>query len=166
MAKLYISATVTYTNLVASDILIGNFVITNNLFDEAGFAEDYFFDFTKSLVDEATTSDALSYNYHKPLSDTFSTGDSFAHSFVKSVTDLIHATDDLDGEASVEDDQNMSFVKKRSDSTFAFDNISVKSITKALADAANIADSGSLRGQSYCDFTYFAEDYVGFSRTF
>lgn len=166
MAKLYISATVTFTNLAATDVLLGNFVITNNLFDEAGFAEDYFFDFTKSLVDTASTSDALSFDYVKSLADTFSTGDAFSHSFVKSVTDSIHATDDLDGEASVEDDQNMSFVKKRSDSTFALDSISVKSITKAFADTATTGEYGSLRGQGYCDFTYFAEDYVGFYQTF
>ncbi len=35
-----------------------------------------------------------------------------------------------------------------------------------IVDAASIADSGSIRMQDYCDFTYFAEDYVGEARTF
>ena len=35
-----------------------------------------------------------------------------------------------------------------------------------IVDAASIADSGSIRMQDYCDFTYFAEDYVGEARNF
>ena len=34
------------------------------------------------------------------------------------------------------------------------------------SDLASTTDTGSLRSQGYCDFTYFAEDYVGASRTF
>lgn len=33
-------------------------------------------------------------------------------------------------------------------------------------ELASLTDTGSLRSQGYCDFTYFAEDYVGASRTF
>lgn len=35
-----------------------------------------------------------------------------------------------------------------------------------IIDQAAASDSGSLRMQDYCDFTYFAEDYVGESRVF
>jgi len=54
----------------------------------------------------------------------------------------------------------------------AFDDISdfiddqVKSTDKSVLDAGLIDDAGSLRSQGYCDFSYFAEDYVGESRTF
>jgi hypothetical protein len=34
------------------------------------------------------------------------------------------------------------------------------------ADSVSLASSGSLTSQSYCDLSYFAEDYVGESRTF
>jgi hypothetical protein len=35
-----------------------------------------------------------------------------------------------------------------------------------IIDAPVVADSGILRMQDYCEFDYFAEDYVGESRTF
>lgn len=40
------------------------------------------------------------------------------------------------------------------------------SAVKPTNDGFSSTDSGSLRSQSYCDFTYIAEDYVGESRTF
>lgn len=162
-------------------------------------------------------------------------------SYVKNISDQAFVTDDLDGEASTEDDQEISFVKTRTEivsiadvfdrdvafirnfsetpaandtpakvmarpaadsgtvtdtfaknvvylrdftdsfSTSDSDTIDfgavksddgaltdsdVKSMTKSLAEAPSAASSGSLRSQGYCDFTYFAEDYVGASRTF
>ena len=157
----------------------------------------------------------------------------------KLLTDQAFATDDLDGEASAEDDQEIQFVKTRTDlasvtdvfdrdvvylrdfseTTAANDDSSltvdktlsespsateshtkavgfskadagtvsdadvlstgknlgdnggiidsqVVQFTKASSDSGVAADSGSLRSQGYCDFTYFAEDYVGASRTF
>lgn len=38
--------------------------------------------------------------------------------------------------------------------------------TNTILDTATSTDSGSLIMQSYCDITYFLEDYVGTSRTF
>lgn len=43
---------------------------------------------------------------------------------------------------------------------------SLLSNDKGVADSASASDSGVLYSQSYCDLTYFAEDYVGESRTF
>lgn len=37
---------------------------------------------------------------------------------------------------------------------------------KVILDSTSLTDAGSLRSQGYSDFTYFAEDYVGASRTF
>ena len=37
---------------------------------------------------------------------------------------------------------------------------------KVFTELPSLTDAGSLRSQGYCDFTFFAEDYVGASRTF
>lgn len=160
-------------------------------------------------------------------------------SFTKSLKDFLNATDDVDGAASILDDQEILFVKQRTDlglvgDLFAFamsyvrsyadsyktldkiafgfgkslletsrfsdtksvvfskklansfgsrdvlakatarpitDNARVVDLkafafSKARTDAATLSDSGSLRSQGYCDFSYFSEDYVGVSRTF
>ena len=103
----------------------------------------------------------------------------------KFLTDQTFVTDDLDGQASAEDDQEIAFVKTRTDigvASDAFDRTvvylrdfaengsasesAVKLTTKIHSDSGAVSDSGDLRSQGYCDFTYFAEDYVGASRTF
>lgn len=43
---------------------------------------------------------------------------------------------------------------------------SIVASTKVFSDSFSSTDSGTLISQGYCDFTYFAEDYVGESRTF
>jgi len=106
-------------------------------------------------------------------------------SITKFLNDQTFVTDDLDGEASAEDDQEIAFVKTRTDIGVASDTFNrtvvylrdftengsasesaVKLTTKVRSDSAAFTDSGDLRSQGYCDFTYFAEDYVGASRTF
>lgn len=97
----------------------------------------------------------------------------------------VGATDDLNG-VLPGDDQTISFFKSL-DQTFqaaedfvrrvtyirAFsDNFSTSDtdtlvVGKITQDASQTSDSGSLRMQSYTeDMTYFAEDYVGTTRTF
>lgn len=106
-------------------------------------------------------------------------------SITKFLNDQTFVTDDLDGEASAEDDQEIAFVKTRTDIGVVSDTFdrtvtylrdftengsatefAVKLTTKFRSDSAAVSDSGDLRSQGYCDFTYFAEDYVGASRAF
>ena len=106
-------------------------------------------------------------------------------SITKFLSDQTFVTDDLDGEASAEDDQEIAFVKTRTDIgvvSETFDRTvvylrdftenggatesAVKLTTKFRSDSGAVSDSGDLRSQGYCDFTYFAEDYVGASRAF
>jgi phosphohistidine swiveling domain-containing protein len=106
-------------------------------------------------------------------------------SITKFLDDQTFVTDDLDGEASAEDDQEIAFVKTRTDIgvvSETFDRTvvylrdftenggatesAVKLTTKFRSDSGAVSDSGDLRSQGYCDFTYFAEDYVGASRAF
>jgi len=106
-------------------------------------------------------------------------------SITKFLNDQTFVTDDLDGEASTEDDQEIAFVKTRTDigivsesfartvqfsrdftDNGAANESAVILLTKPSTDSGVVTDSGDLRSQGYCDFTYFAEDYVGASRTF
>jgi len=176
MTKIYISATVTsehlsltasYTELSPTDILIGDFIITQNLADSAGFVDDYALDLSKLLTDTSSFADSLSFVVDKPLSDAYSATDSdLSRSFSKQLSDSFFVTDDLDGNASIEDDQNMAFTKKRVDLAFALDTLLVKSIVKPVSDTTVVSESGVVRGQNYCDLSYFLEDYVGFLETF
>ena len=87
--------------------------------------------------------------------------------FHKIINEAFYATDDLDGEATAQDDQEMTFVKVRTDLTGVTDVISILlNQVRLLADSSTVSDSGSLRSQGYVSFDYMAEDFVGASRTF
>ena len=122
-------------------------------------------DFGKAAFDTANASDALAKLIGTRLQDTYYASDAAARTFGKFLTSSITATDDLDGEATTEDDQEIQFFKVLNHIAGATD---AKALTfgKILAHTAASSDAGSLRSQNYCDFTYFAEDYVGESRTF
>mgnify|MGYP000005051605 CR=1 FL=1 len=184
-------------------------------------------------------SESLDPGLGKFLADAFSADESLAVSYGLNLADPVFATDDLDGEASAEDDQEMQFFKSLSEApavtslferavdysrsfsnassmtdddvlvigkninefiglpetvekdfdkspsenpivvdlaalalsrslsdSGSIDETSVKLVGKNLGDAASVGDSGSFRGQGYSDFTYFADDYVGFAGTF
>lgn len=103
----------------------------------------------------------------------------------KLLTDLVDATDDIDGAATTLDDQEVQFTKVTTNTAALTDLFArqvayarafldtsgvtddeVLSFGKRPSDTTSFTDAGSLRSQGYCDFTYFAEDYVGASRTF
>jgi len=95
--------------------------------------------------------------------DTFASQAAFSRSF----TDTAYATDNFDGEASILDDQEMQFLKSLTDIASVSDSIIVlKTIPLVLTETPSATDAGSLRSQGFADFTYFAEDFVGASRTF
>ena len=176
----------------------------------------------------------------KVLSELVDQSETLAFDVSTNLYDFVTATDDFDGEAVLDDDQTMTFVKAtsdfgavldvaalqnnflrefadagvigeqltffsgvsfsdtvqqgeiltfstglaKSDAVFSADsaavlfatNVSdngyatdsnVKSTGVTLSESASFSDSGSLYGQDYVDnLFYFAEDYVGFSRTF
>jgi hypothetical protein len=138
-----------------------------NVSDSVSVTEAQTADFGKKTTDSATTSDDIdTIDVGKVLSDTTVTTDEQQFAITKLLADSVFVTDDVDGEASILDDQEMHFFKVKSDSGFASDQ-EVKLAGKVTGDSASGADSGSLISQGYTvDNTYFAEDYVGDSRTF
>jgi hypothetical protein len=229
-----------------------------SLTNDAALADAVAMDFIKALHDEAGFTDVQIIDFFKTLVDQAQATDHVAHAFVKDLTDAVWVTDDIDGEASILDEQVMAFVKERTelsfvsdaflrvvqfkrapedaaatqdvlffsgdkalaDTTGAADTLTyaggkdlqdqpassdalIYAATKALtdqaaavdafavalargsidisagandqlsvgpglgkSDSAQFTDTGSLRSQGYSDFSYFAEDYVGASRTF
>lgn len=108
-----------------------------------------------------------------------------AFAITKFLADQATVTDDLDGEATTEDDQEMQFAKVTGNIAAATDALNfavsynraftdsygvtdgdVLNFGKRPSDTTSMTDVGSLRSQGFADFTYFAEDYVGASRTF
>ena len=120
---------------------------------------------SKALSDNSSAADNQSFGYSKATADTSSTDDAEVKDFHKFINEQAGVTDDLDGEASAEDDQTMTFVKVRSDLATMTHILRIVQ-AKLLSDASAAADSGSYRGQGFTAFDYFASDYVGYSGTF
>ena len=119
----------------------------------------------KGFVDSSQASDAHFFSIGFALADVPVTQDSDSKNFGKFINESTGVTDDLDGEATTNDDQEMTFVKVRSELPSLSDALVILK-TKILGDSSAFGDSGSIRNQGYCAFDYFAEDYVGDSRTF
>ena len=133
--------------------------------DSSATADAQTFSLGKALSDFSAMSDVKTASFTKGNADSSSFADAEIKDFHKFINEQAGVTDDLDGEASAEDDQTMTFVKVRSDLAAMTDILSIVQ-AKLLSDASAAADSGSYRGQGYCAFDYFASDYVGYSGTF
>lgn len=140
----------------------------NKILDEiVAFAESVIASTIKPLTDSASADDDTQVGISKPVSDTFTANDTIQpFQFAKNLDDTVRVTDDVGGEASVDDDQTIAFFKVRSDSGSVSDS-EVKLLGKGLGDGASAADSGSFIVQGYVtDPTYFADDYVGTTGSF
>ena len=113
--------------------------------------------FVRAFTETPAANDDPSFDVTKPLTEGPSASDSFSKvvTFSRSFTES----------PSVADSDTLNTGKNLSDNGGIIDS-QVVQFTKASSDSGVAADSGSLRSQGYCDFTYFAEDYVGASRTF
>ena len=174
-----------------------------NVSDRAGAEDAFVFAMTRQLVDVAATVDLVSKTLGKVFADgsamtdndvlaigkaladpTIST-DAIAFQQITVFNDIVGVTDDIDGAASILDDQEMQFVKNTTntsaitdlftrvvafnrtftDPTTMTDNESW-SLGKGITELPSLTDAGSLRSQGFSDFTFFAEDFVGASRIF
>jgi hypothetical protein len=137
---------------------------------------------TKSLVDSVTMQDVLeryivtirAFSESVDATDDSSweftagaeaeqigVGDTFAPVFSKAVSDAFSMNDS----SEAGDGSTYSFAKFINNVVFSGDNLA-SAVTKPLSDSFDSLDSGLVVAQSYCDITYFAEDYVGASAIF
>ena len=134
----------------------------------------------------AITDEILAYISGKSFNETPVATDAInSLALTKLFLDQVTGTDDFFGTATSQDDQEIQFVKARTNAATFSDFVlvvlsKIKSLVENLAltddnffsfgklssDTPSATDAGSLRSHNYSDFTYFSEDYVGASRTF
>lgn len=128
----------------------------------------------KVLTDTAQTTDAQLLTTVRGLTDTAQTADAQLLATTKGLTDTAQTTDapilsSAKGliDTAAADDTLVAFAVGRTavDSVPTTELVAL-SANLGIIDAPSVADSGALRMQDYCDFDYFAEDYVGEVRTF
>ena len=136
---------------------------------------------------------ARTVGYSREFLDSAVSADVAAKTFIKNLTDTVNASDDAQvSNAKIElptDGSNVTdqavigfgkgltelptaadaafkgFIKGLTETPTATDSAVIVA-GKALIDSTSASDAGTVISQGYCDITYFAEDYVGTSRTF
>ena len=117
--------------------------------------------FIRNFADATGVSDTQAYTFVKALTDSATTTEQLHFAITKLLTDGVGMVDSFD----LNDGATYTFTKALSNVSFVTDAV-VRTPQKGVSDAVAASSAGSLRSQGYCDFTYFAEDYVGDSRTF
>ena len=116
--------------------------------------------FIREFADTASLADANTLLVSPAYSDTVAASETSALSIDKALTDSFSLNDLSDAAGPT-----FSFADFTNNTVSASDS-SVVDNAKGLSDLLSLADSGTVISQGYCDLTYFAEDYVGESRTF
>jgi hypothetical protein len=133
----------------------------------------------KSLVDSFPLSDFAFRDTFKVFSDDFSHSDSLSRVVDKGVFDSLVLSDfssriigrvindgvAMNDSADLADNITYQAVKYINNLVFVADT-STRAWDTNKADSVSLVSSGILSSQNYCDLSYFAEDYVGISRTF
>ncbi len=131
-------------------------------------------DFIRYFTDIYTVTDTPSLGVGRPASDAATVNaDLFEPVFTKTNLDNIVLTESLVvgsvkllyDNSSAADQKSLQVSTPHSDPSVVSD-VEFLAPNKVLTELAATTDAGSLKSQGYSDLTYFAEDYVGASRTF
>jgi hypothetical protein len=137
--------------------------VAKSLNDSVSFTEVFsaFSVFIRSFADSTAATDTSFRATVKSAADTLSVSDATLRALTKRVFDGVAMNDSFDAT-----DGSIFVVSKSvTNVVFAIDT-KVFSHNKPFGDMITASDVGLLVLQGYCDLTYFAEDYVGESRTF
>lgn len=117
-------------------------------------------EFSKALDETQSTDDTTQYALEKPLEDASEPVDAItAFDVGMALFDESVLIDNMDGDIEY-------FIVKLIGELLSVSDENVVDFQGNKSDNVATSDGGSLLAQSYCDITYFAEDYVGESRTF
>jgi len=141
----------------ASKFFTDGFTATDDFDGQASTLDDEVMSFAKARADQMSVSDAYAYvaQFSRSPADSSSFTDAANRQCGKIYSDAV----------SVLEQRAVSLARATSD-TFGATDAPSKAPNKVKTDQATFTDAGSLRSQGYCDFTFFAEDFVGASRTF
>lgn len=111
----------------------------------------------KAATEQASIADMTQKSWGKAPAESLKAVDTYAFQVTSLRAD----------QASISDTLLLQTGFRRSVSdNLQFSDLRIPAFGKTGTEQAAFTDTGSLRSQGYCDFSYFAEDYVGASRTF
>jgi hypothetical protein len=111
------------------------------------------------VSDSGTVTDDSVWELIKAITDNPSLIDEARFDVAKSISDTVFVTDDLGGEATIDDDQTIQFLKVRSDIAFVTEVLSkIVAYNRDFSDVATVSDSPALSfSTSFADAFQAAE---------
>lgn len=129
------------------------FLVEKAQSDQVSFADNPLYDLALGKVDAISFLDQFDRvcSFFRDFQETVGISDTQAISLNKPLTDGIKISDQFSAQIG----------KVFSDGVSISDAQFTKSISPVYGDIVGISDSFYLNGNDYCEFSYFAEDYVG-----
>ena len=135
--------------------------------DVVTWSDSHYERITKGLLDSPRLIEVVAVSSTRFAQDQNIVLDRAAVNYQRNVFDTVGATDDLDGTASLLDEQVATFTKGINRGVRFTEHIERLVISnRSFADEYRISDSGLIRMQNYAEFSYFAEDFVGVFTSF
>lgn len=116
-----------------------------NVSDALGLTDDQVFAIGKGITETTTISELTAIALAKVLADQAGLSDLPSKNIGKVFAEVLGVTDDVDGEATVEDDQNIAFFKNTTNVTNVTDLLTrVVAYVRAFTETVGAADTPSL----------------------
>ena len=115
--------------------------------------------FVRDFADDTVLLDLYASQFETPEADSASVADQSTLAVALSKQESLLLLDNMDGDLTYAFCKSIGLAITPNDQT-------ALSPSLAKSDVGTLVSSGVLTIQDYCDITYFAEDYVGESRTF
>lgn len=145
-----------------------NLGINKGLLDSLNLTEllSFEIDYSRQFADLSNISSLKTISFSKNINDSILLQDSISEliDYGKLPVDLLNITDDVNG-AGVDDDQTITFFKNLPSELVNIASTVSKGAGKGVQETLSISSQGILLNQNY-GADYFAQDYVGVSRSF
>ena len=142
------SSTLTVVKAVANTMSVGDvsiYVMAKAFSDTPSVFDEHYGLLGKALQDAFSSSDAAYLTYSKAPFDSARFSSAARRTFSKALADASTATDDVDGAASALDDQEIQFVKQRTDLAAVADALKIAlGIVRTFAETTAASDSETL----------------------
>ncbi len=121
------------------------YAATKALTDNPGVADSMDYEQGKAFTESPALTDAIVNAFFKNPADAAGTTDAAVFDRNKILSDGVNATDDIDGTASTNDDQEMQFVKNTSETPSVSDVlVIVAAFTRSFTETPSITDSDTI----------------------
>ena len=107
--------------------------------DSLDSTDNIIFNTAKGFSEQSVLSDVSTYAFNKETSSLANFSENFQFDISKVIFDTVFSTDDLDGEASLEDESIILFNKERNELLF-IGSETIKELSKDFANSSNIDD--------------------------